>query len=640
MGGLLSSPASGAGFTVASVEELLERVPALTVPPASPALASARVLIIGGSIGGAAAAACLRAAGFRHVQVVERSEGLQAGAGIGMDEATVAVLKGLGVPLATTATGYLLQRMRWEEERLASGHTVLRQPLPYFAARYAQLQQGLIQRLPADSVSFGRKAVRLEKLGGCDDHPDGTVRVHFASGEPIDCDFCVCVDGPRSGFRQLLQLEDSGKELRFAGYTGWRGVVNEVDLPQTARDALHAMYPLYGNCLYFIMSECGRGHAVLYDLGDGLLNWLIYELRPQGPVAEPGRTTSAASSADVRRLHSEARRVWGDALGAVIEATPEPFWNDIYDIAEPLESFAATEGPFAGCAALLGDAAHPVTPHMAKGSNMAVHDAFTLAAVASTASTPAELLASFSAARAQETKRCVLLSRHLGWLRNGQLGMSGPPRDEATFLELLSKAKLPTRTLPVGGDFEALWRHVEAQLPQEQRGYFLQREESGTLPVPVAALPGSLEVTQVNHVSRETQDVARLARFYEEVLGFERLPRPNFGFGGVWLRLPGSQNQSLHIIEADPELTELRSRKPLAPAPLLDSWLLEGFPERHIRRSHHIALTVPDIEKARSTLQAHGLRFAENRVPGKPVVQLFLFDPDGNGVEIGNFDAR
>ena len=293
----------------------------LTVPPASPALASAHVLIIGGSIGGAAAAACLRAAGFRHVQVVERSEGLQAGAGIGMDEATVAVLKGLGVPLATTATGspegaVVLQRMRWEEERLASGHTVLRQPMPYFAARYAQLQQGLIQRLPADSVSFGRKAVRLEKLGG--DHPDGTaVRVHFATGEPIDCDFCVCVDGPRSGFRQLLQLEDSGKELRFAGYTGWRGVVNEVDLPETARDALHAVYPLYGNCLYFIMSECGRGHAVLYDLGDGLLNWLIYELRPQGPVAEPGRTTSAASSADVRRLHSEARRVWGEALGAV-----------------------------------------------------------------------------------------------------------------------------------------------------------------------------------------------------------------------------------------------------------------------------------------------------------------------------------
>ena len=132
---------------------------------------------------------------------------------------------------------------------------------------------------------------------------------------------------------------------------------------------------------------------------------------------------------------------------------------------------------------------------MAKGSNMAMHDAFALAAAASTASTPAELLASFSAARVQETKRCVLLSRHLGSLRNGQLqGMSGPPRDEATFLELLSKAKLPTRTLPIGGDFEALWRHVEAQLPQEQRGYFLQREESGTLAVPVAALRGSLEV--------------------------------------------------------------------------------------------------------------------------------------------------
>ena len=300
MGGLLSSTAAtgAAGFTVAPVEELLAAVPTLTVPPASPSVVGARVLIIGGSIGGAAAAACLRAAGFRDVLVAERSEGLQQGAGIGMDDTTVAVLKGLGVPLAAVASGapsgaVVLQRMRWEEERLVSGRTVLRQPLPYFAARYAQLQQGLIRHLPADSVSFGRKAVRVERRerGAGDQNGTGTsaLRVHFAAGEPIDCDICICADGPRSVFRHQLQLEDSGKELRFA-YAAWRGIVKEADLPEQARNTLHAAYPLYGNCLYFIMSECGRGHAVLYDLGDGLLNWLIYEYRPEGPVAEAGRT--------------------------------------------------------------------------------------------------------------------------------------------------------------------------------------------------------------------------------------------------------------------------------------------------------------------------------------------------------------
>ena len=514
MGSLLSSPPSSrATFTVASVEELLAKVPPLTLPPATQELAGARVLIIGGSIGGAAAAACLRAAGFRNVLVAERSDGPQPGAGIGVDEVTVAVLKGLGVPLAAAdkapAGGVVLQRMRWEEERLVSGHTVLRQPLPYFATRYVQLQQGLQQILPRDSISFGRKALRVERRGHGTGDLNGTgdaaLRVHFSSGDPIDCDLCICADGPRSAFREQLQLEDPRKELRFAGYTAWRGIVKEDDLPEQTRNSLHSTYPLYGNCLYFTMRECGGGHAVLYDLGDGLLNWLIYETRPE-PVAEAGRTTSAASDADVRRLHSEARDVWGEALGAVIEATPEPFWNDVYDIAEPLSSLAATEGPFAGCAALLGDAAHPVTPHMAKGSNMAVHDAFVLAAAASKASTISELLAVYSEARAEETRRCVLLSRHLGWLRNGQLQLNaaegtaatqaGPPQDEATFLQLLAKASLPTRTLPAGGDFEAVWRHIDAQLPEEQRGYFLQRppaEGPAAIVSPVAALRGSLE---------------------------------------------------------------------------------------------------------------------------------------------------
>ena len=506
----MSSPATGATFTVGSVEELLAQVPALKAPPASPAVAGARVLIIGGSIGGAAAAACLRAAGFQHVQVVERSSGLQPGAGIGMDEATVAVLKGLGVPLAEAsasapAGAVVLQRMRWCEERLVSGQAVLRQPLPYFAARYSQLQQGLMQRLPEESISFGRKALRVERL----EQGESGLRVHLDSGEPIDCDLCICADGPRSAFRSQLGLEGPGKELRFAGYTGWRGVVKEADLPEATRNNLRSAYPLYGNCLYFIMSECGRGHAVLYDLGDGLLNWLIYEIRPQGPVAEAGRTTSAASAADVKRLHKEARAVWGEALGAVVEATPEPFWNDIYDIAEPLQTLAASDGPLAGFAAMLGDAAHPITPHMAKGSNLAVHDAFALAAAASKATTVSELLANYSAVRAQETRRCVLLSRHLGWLRNGQLQLGAEdkvadaksfPQDEGTFLQLLAKAALPTRTLPVGGDFEALWRHVDAQLPTEQRGYFLQRDKdpgSSTLEPPAAAKRRSLEACQM-----------------------------------------------------------------------------------------------------------------------------------------------
>jgi hypothetical protein len=55
------------------------------------------------------------------------------------------------------------------------------------------------------------------------------------------------------------------------------------------------------------------------------------------------------------------------ALGGVIEETPEPFLTDVYDLHEPLESLCA---PSLGLA-LLGDSAHAITPHMAKGESVA-----------------------------------------------------------------------------------------------------------------------------------------------------------------------------------------------------------------------------------------------------------------------------
>ena len=96
------------------------------------------------------------------------------------------------------------------------------------------------------------------------------------------------------------------------------------------------------------------------------------------------------------------------------------------------------------------------------------------------------------------------------------------------------------------------------------------------------------------------------------------------------MQLPSGM--ALHIIERDPEKPGVTkqdddSTKSQQPA----------VPERFIRRSHHVALTVPDIEAAKSTLQSHGIEFAINKVPDTSIQQLFLYDPDGNGIEIGNF---
>lgn len=605
-------------FTDATTDELLAALPSLSVPKACSALADARVLIVGGSIGGLAAAACLQAAGFTNVRVLERSAGDQKGAGIGIDDVSAAILKGLGV-FGCTTKAVAVQRMRWTEDRLSCGKTLLRQPLPYFSSLYSELQRGLLAKLLPGSVTFGSKATRVEHM------PQGGLRVHFAEGSEIECDVLIAADGPRSAFRG--EVVSGSEDLRYAGYAAWRGTLHEADLPASTRDAFRGAYPHFGNCLYFVLADKPRQHAVVYDIGGGQINWLIYENRTH-PVAEPGRTTSAATEKDIARLRDDACKHWGEAFGEVIKATPEPFWTDVYDIETPLPTFAANG------LVLLGDSAHPMTPHMAKGSNLAMHDAYSLACASASASGLAEMLDIYSASRAPECARTLLFSRHLGRLRNGLLGGAlerAPPQNEIEFLQAVKSAGLGTSTLPAGEEFQAIWHFAEDGLSSTQRGFFLERDTAGKNTPAKRPRLNSLCTTALNHISRETEDVERLARFYTEVLGLPRIFRPNFGFGGAWLQLPG--NMQFHIIERDPD-------KP--GETLQDAALSNGghIPERFIRRSHHIALAVPDIEAAKQCLSTHGISFAVNAVPGTSIVQLFLYDPDGNGVEVGNFDSK
>ena len=45
----------------------------------------------------------------------------------------------------------------------------------------------------------------------------------------------------------------------------------------------------------------------------------------------------------------------------------------------------------------------------------------------------------------------------------------------------------------------------------------------------------------IHHVSINVNDVAEAERFYCEVLGLEKLPRPDLGFAGAWLQTGAQQ---------------------------------------------------------------------------------------------------
>ncbi|XP_057450263.1 uncharacterized protein LOC130741393 isoform X2 [Lotus japonicus] len=102
------------------------------------------------------------------------------------------------------------------------------------------------------------------------------------------------------------------------------------------------------------------------------------------------------------------------------------------------------------------------------------------------------------------------------------------------------------------------------------------------------------EGVSLNHISRESTDIKRLAQFYKEVFGFEEVESPVFGeFKVVWLRLPSSLLY-LHVIERNPN-NNLPEGPWSATAPVVDP--------SHLPRGHHLCFSVSNLQSLLQTLK-------------------------------------
>jgi glyoxylase I family protein len=113
-----------------------------------------------------------------------------------------------------------------------------------------------------------------------------------------------------------------------------------------------------------------------------------------------------------------------------------------------------------------------------------------------------------------------------------------------------------------------------------------------------------MKLEGVHHVSIDVRDVEQAATFYTDVLGLERITRPDLGFPGVWLR---SGNQELHLV----------------------------YRENHqAPEGQHFAFRVDDLESALRELEAIGVRSSRARRIPSGGWHAFLRDPSGNLLEL------
>ena len=339
------------------------------------------VLIAGAGIGGLTLACALRRHGVP-CRVVERTPVLRpVGAGITMQGNAMLAFRSIGLEAAVRATGAAPREMAIyrADGRLLTRIDVTeverRVGAPTVAMHRGDLHAALASAA-GDVVMLGAKAE------GYDDRGDA-VTLRLADGRELRGRAVIGADGLHSAIRTQLLGETP---LRYAGYTSWRGVT-----APGAASALPHQHPA-GEAL-------GRGERFGWiPVGGDRVYWFAVVNAPEGETEADPRAAIRARFAG-----------WKVPAAALIEATTDVLRTDIHDRA-PVERWGT------GRVALLGDAAHPMTPNLGQGGCQAVEDAVVLGQLLATELPVTEALRHYQALRVRRANRVVGQARRLGRL--------------------------------------------------------------------------------------------------------------------------------------------------------------------------------------------------------------------------------
>lgn len=306
------------------------------------------VAIVGGGIGGLAAANALLHRGIS-VAVYEQSSALrEVGAGVFIYPNSLRQLERIGLGAALASVG---AKVGSGSEYYRMDGTVVGKILTtdssgwsgMYGMHRADLLKVLADALPSTSIHTGHKCVGFtqDKTGAY---------LSFENGNTARADVVIAADGINSVLQKYV-VEPSTPE--YSGFRAYRGVLSSEKIPDWRREA-HQVW--MGDGKHFMTFPVRSGTLVNYV----------------GFVPTTSQTAESWSAVGDRDELAASFAGWDPRVTDLLGKVETCFWWGLYD-RKPLGKWVS------GRLALLGDAAHPMLPHLGQGANQAIEDGTALA---------------------------------------------------------------------------------------------------------------------------------------------------------------------------------------------------------------------------------------------------------------------
>jgi 2-polyprenyl-6-methoxyphenol hydroxylase-like FAD-dependent oxidoreductase len=297
--------------------------------------------IIGGGIAGLATAISLNKIGINTL-IFEAAPRIRAvGAGLGLGANAMMAFKKINLLDEVINEGRILNSFSIYDQ---NGKLITKTDnkkisekfgVNNFTIHRANLHQLLISKINPKTIYTNKKVISV-------DQNNDSIKLQFQDGSTHETEFLIAADGIHSSIRKKI-LPDV--QLRFAGYTCWRAVIDNSKLN------LNESCEIWG---------LGKRFGIV-PLANNKIYWFACVNSTQN-----NSNMAKYKISDIKKKFVE----FNGSVQTILDETKNEdlLWNDIIDI-KPINHFAYNN------ILLIGDAAHATTPNMGQGACQAIEDA-------------------------------------------------------------------------------------------------------------------------------------------------------------------------------------------------------------------------------------------------------------------------